>query len=95
MKTIPKTILKSILIVIITFAVFILLNNTIGQVGGMPQEFKNAYPESYFIKTGIFIPAIILYMTVILIHMLLNYVYLQKNIPCKAQKSRVSQSQFT
>lgn len=85
MKTIYKTVLKSILIVIITFAVFILLNNTIAHVGGMPQAFKNAYPESYFIKTGIFYPAIILFMTVILIHMLLNYVYLQKHIPCKAQ----------
>lgn len=85
MKTIHKTILKSIPIVIITFAVFILLKNTIAQVGGMPQAFKNAYPESYFIKTGIFYPAITLFMTVILIHMLLNYIYLQKHIPCKAQ----------
>lgn len=85
MKTIHKTILKSILIVIVTFAVFILLNNTIAQVGGMPQTLKNAYPESYFIKTGIFIPAIILFMTAILIHMLLNYIYLEKHIPCTAQ----------
>jgi hypothetical protein len=85
MKTIFKTMLKSIFIVIMTFAVFILLKNTIAQVGGMPQSFKDAYQESYFIRSGTFYPAIILLMTVILIHMLLNYIYLQKHIQCMTQ----------
>jgi hypothetical protein len=82
MEKILKTILKTIFIVSMTFAVFILLKNTIAQVGGMPQSFKDAYHESYFIRTGTFYPAIILLMTVILIHLLWNYVYLNKTIHC-------------
>lgn len=81
MKTILKPLLKGILIIILTFTVFILLKNIFAQVGGMPQSFKNAYPESYFIKTGTFYPAIILLMIMIFIHLLLNYICLQKTIP--------------
>ena len=68
------------MIIIITLSVFIIMKNAIGNIGGMPQSFKDAYGESVFVKNGIIYPTITLLMTVIMVHLLWNYCYLQKDM---------------
>lgn len=74
--------MKAALVVVLTFAVFLIMRSILADVGGMPDAFKNAYPPSVFVETGTFTPAIILLMSTILLHLLFNYRALNLSMPC-------------
>jgi hypothetical protein len=65
-----STTLKCLLILVGTFAVFLAMRSLLADVGGMPSAFRNAYGESTFIRTGTFPIAVVILMTMILLHLM-------------------------
>ncbi|MDP4095018.1 MAG: hypothetical protein Q8920_16875 [Bacillota bacterium] len=74
MKRNKSFILKNLLVLILTLAAFPLASKLLGtEAGNMPQVIKDNYSESFFIRNGLKLPAIILLCTAIIIFMLINY----------------------
>jgi hypothetical protein len=76
-----KNCLKGIAVLIVTFAVFLLLKKLIGNIGGMPRVFTEAYPPSIFVRMDIVPAAASVIMTIIMTHLLLNYMRVRRTIP--------------
>jgi len=76
-----KNCLKGIAVLIVTFAVFLLLKKLIGNIGGMPRVFTEAYPPSIFVRMDIVPVAASVIMTIIITHLLLNYMRVRRTIP--------------
>lgn len=73
MYSFVSTTLKSLLILIATFVVFLTMRSLLADVGGMPLTFRDAYEESIFIRTGTFPIAVVILMSMILLHLMENF----------------------
>ncbi len=76
---------KILIIFFATFVSFFILKSIFANVGGMPESFKKVYPESIFVKLGIINPILFLVFTIILLHLLINYIKIYTKIPFKSE----------
>lgn len=72
--------LKSVVAIVVTFGIFLLMRRIAGDVGGMPQVFRDAFEPSVFVRTETFTPAIVALMSVILLHLLINFLMLRDHM---------------
>ena len=77
-----RNILKGSLVIIFTFAVFLIVKRMIADVGGMPHVLVSAYQPAFFALRGIVPAAASVLMLIIMIHLLLNYIRGANTIRC-------------
>lgn len=77
-----RNILKGALVIIFTFAVFLIVKRMIADVGGMPLVLIRAYQPAFFALRGIVPVAASALMFIIMVHLLLNFKRSANSIRC-------------